>query len=70
MYCYKDKTFCTYYRKCNNGNKCKIALNNKIKALNIPIAIYTSKPECFKEIEIAEIIDEDNKNEGENDETS
>jgi len=53
MYCYKDMTFCTYYKDCKDA--CGRSLTDKVIAEAIkyeaPICQYMEKPECFKEKE-------------------
>lgn len=53
MLCYKGRTFCPFYEKCTDGSKCERALTpeieEKAKALEIPIAQFDIKPECFEE---------------------
>ena len=59
MMCYKDKTFCNYWKNCKDGKDCERALTNKImedaekwwgKEPNNPppINIFGDYPECFK----------------------
>lgn len=58
MLCYKDKTFCSYYLECKDGNKCSSALTPKVESdskrwseeNNLPelLAVFTDKPECFE----------------------
>ena len=56
MMVYKDKTFCTFYKECKNGNNCTTALTDKIiedakkwwKDNDAPISVYIYKPECFE----------------------
>lgn len=58
MMCYKDKTFCTFYEKCTNGKECNRALTPIVQQQaekwwgnkDVPINVYSTKPECFKEI--------------------
>lgn len=51
MYCYKDRTFCTYYKECEDGDKCGRALSDE--DINIayrekmPISTFAEKPDCF-----------------------
>ena len=62
MMCYKDRTFCTFFAKCSDADKCGRALTNKIRndaqRFNMPVSVYTNTPECFVEIESADIVDE------------
>ena len=53
MLCYKDMTFCSFYKECNKGKDCDRALTSKVKRAakawseNIGIAQFADKPECF-----------------------
>lgn len=55
MLCYRDMTFCTYYKECKDGKDCRRALTDEVqKAAEAwmkepPISIFGDKPECFKE---------------------
>ena len=55
MLCYKDMTFCTFYKKCDAGSNCSRALTQEVRkeanewSENIGIAQFAEKPECFKE---------------------
>ena len=57
MMCYRDKTFCDYYKECHEGKKCPDALTEKVIAeadkwwgkRGAPICQFAEKPECFKE---------------------
>jgi hypothetical protein len=59
MICYKDRTFCPFYKGCADGNNCSAALTDRIIENAIiwwgndgaPIAQFAEKPECFKEKE-------------------
>jgi murein endopeptidase len=65
MMCYRDMTFCTYYKECKAGNTCDRALTYWVKAearawwggVGVPIATYADKPECFQDKE--EVSDND-----------
>ena len=61
MICYKDITFCPYYLLCKTWQSkgCKVALTPDIEKdaekwaidcgfKDVPIAVYTTFPECFK----------------------
>lgn len=52
--CYRDRTFCKFYKNCMAGNVCLSALTNDVieqaSRIGLPISQYTNKPECFKEI--------------------
>ncbi len=53
MFCYRDMTFCTYWKECKDGSSCTRALTDKVQAeaeiwmKNPPICIYGEKPDCF-----------------------
>jgi len=57
MICYKDKTFCSFYKDCKDGAGCRDALTDKVIAdaerwagnTGLSIARYASEPECFTE---------------------
>ena len=59
MLCYKDMTFCSFYKDCKDGETCERALTDEVKADaknwgdswgcdDTPICEFTEKPECFK----------------------
>jgi hypothetical protein len=56
MICYRDKTWCAFYKECKKGNKCTIALTPEVIKLakewwrneNPPICTYVNKPDCFE----------------------
>ena len=56
MLCYRDMTFCTYYKECTIGENCHRALTEEVKqkaeawSKNIGIAQFADKPDCFKEV--------------------
>lgn len=51
MMCYRDMTFCPYWRECQKGEKCKRALTPDVEfeagRLPIRIAKYLDTPTCF-----------------------
>ena len=57
MICYKDRTFCPFYKDCAKQNECGIALTPKVlEAANkwwgkpdAPIAMFASKPDCWED---------------------
>lgn len=57
MRCYKDKTWCPYYKTCKHGKTCLRALTPKIIKEAItwwgsdeaPVSVYLNKPECYNE---------------------
>lgn len=58
MICYKDKTFCPYYKDCLDGTICAIALTEKViedakkwwGGEGAPIAQFSRKPDCWIDI--------------------
>jgi hypothetical protein len=52
MICFKDMTFCTYYKNCSKADKCHRPLTKKVKEdakkwmKNPPICQFTEKPDC------------------------
>lgn len=55
MMCYKDMTFCGYWKECRDGKKCLRALTEDVEKraekCNLLIAQFGEKPDCFKEID-------------------
>lgn len=59
MMCYRDRTFCSFNKECSAGDKCEIALTDKVKSdaekwwgkPDAPICEFVDKPECFKSLE-------------------
>ena len=57
MICYKDKTFCSFYKTCSKGDSCHRALTPKIEldaikwwgSESASIAIFVDKPDCYEE---------------------
>lgn len=53
MLCYKDMTFCKFYKTCKAGKKCGRALTPEIQKASedfgLPICMFTEKPDCYKE---------------------
>ena len=58
MMCYRDRTFCKFYKDCTKGDKCDSILTEKVKQDAVkwwggedpPIAVYLSEPLCFENI--------------------
>ena len=50
MICYKDKTFCEYYKNCD-AIDCDRALTEEVvqkaEAVGLPISMFIEKPVCF-----------------------
>lgn len=55
MICYKDRTFCPFYKTCKSGNDCERALTDQIIAeavrFDMLISRFSEKPECYIEID-------------------
>lgn len=54
MLCYRDMTFCSYYKECKVGENCFRALTDEIlraELFDLPICKFAEKPNCFKEKE-------------------
>lgn len=57
MMCYRDMTFCPYFKECKEGGLCSRALTDEVKENakkwwgkeGAPICRFIEKPECFKE---------------------
>ena len=51
MICYKDMTFCQFYKECKTP--CYRSLTGDVqkgaKRFKLPLSMFTNKPECFKE---------------------
>lgn len=52
--CYKDMTFCTFYKDCANATDCERKLTPKIadaaEEFGLPIAQFVEKPQCHETI--------------------
>lgn len=52
MICYKDMTFCTFYKDCANAKDCERKLTPEIdeaaKEFGLPLAKFVMKPPCFE----------------------
>ena len=55
MICYKDRTFCPFYKNCQNGATCFRSLTDKVKSDakawwggngEAPICVFTEAPPC------------------------
>lgn len=61
MICYRDMTFCNFYKKCSRAKNCHRPLTEEVlkQAKNWwgsfqttsepPISVYLEKPDCFKQ---------------------
>ncbi len=59
MLCYKDMTFCPYWKECKEGSTCHRALTDEVKQGaerwwpgEAPISVFTHPPKCFNVIEM------------------
>ncbi len=58
MMCYRDMTFCTFYKDCTSADTCHRPLTDEVKAQavefwgseDVPIACFTDRPDCFVEV--------------------
>lgn len=52
MICYRDMTFCPFFRDCNKANECHRPLTEEVKldaqAKGLPIAQFSAKPSCHE----------------------
>jgi len=62
MICYRDTTFCTFWKDCKDGNDCTRALTEEVKEqaarwwkdwnlpeIGPPICQFAAKPDCWTE---------------------
>ena len=55
MFCYRDMTFCSFYKECVDAKDCHRKLTPEVIEAaekwmkNAPIVQFTDKPECFIE---------------------
>ena len=51
MMCYRDRTYCNYYKDCKEGMFCARALTKDVsvsaKKVGLPICQFADPPECF-----------------------
>ena len=58
MMCFKDITFCSFYKLCTDGSKCHRALTHDVKVAAVkwwgnddaPISLFVDPPECMTKI--------------------
>ena len=54
MMCYRDTTFCKFYKDCTGakfcGRKLTAAVRQSAVSFGLPIMEYSNKPHCHKEI--------------------
>lgn len=58
MICYRDMTFCPFWKECKDGKGCDRALTPEVKKKAVewfgkygaPICRYVDKPRCFRGI--------------------
>lgn len=60
MFCYRDMTFCQYWKECKKGLECSRSLTDEVKKQakkwwgeegEPPICLFAEKPDCFEVIE-------------------
>ena len=53
MLCYRDMTFCQYWKICVDGDTCFRALKQQVvlnaRLAGLPICQFARKPDCYKE---------------------
>ena len=53
--CYRDKTFCSFWRDCDNAGSCGRAMTDDVvsgaERTGLPIARYMEKPSCHSDFE-------------------
>lgn len=57
MICYKDMTFCSFYKDCKEGLTCGRALTEEVRkeakkwfgSDDAPICQFVHKPDCWKQ---------------------
>ena len=53
MICYRDKTYCSYYKDCAHGDSCHRALTPEVvdaaERMELPICQFAERPKCFEE---------------------
>ncbi len=55
MMCYKDRTFCPFWRECEAGEICRDALTEKVYdaavswwgGIDAPISQFAGRPNCW-----------------------
>lgn len=52
MICYRDKTFCDYWRSCVDGEICDRAMTDEVYKsaceVKLPIARFAERPDCWE----------------------
>lgn len=55
MICYKDMTFCTFYKDCANATDCERKLTPEIAEaadeFGLPISQFTAPPKCHEKVD-------------------
>lgn len=59
MMCYRDMTFCDFWRECDVGDHCASALTDRVRAGarawwgkdDAPICKFAERPTCFRQKE-------------------
>jgi len=53
MICYRDMTFCPFWKDCIEGKECGRAITQEVidksRAIGLPISKFLEKPDCFNE---------------------
>ena len=53
MLCYRDRTYCPFWRECRDGETCPRALTCVVRIeadmVRLPICQWIERPECYKE---------------------
>lgn len=56
MLCYRDMTFCPYWKTCKDGMNCfrkaDKKLATKAKEFGLPLCLWATKPECYIKIKV------------------
>lgn len=51
--CYRDRTYCTYYLECQEGETCSRALTEEVRKkseeIGMPVCRWLEHPSCFVE---------------------
>lgn len=54
MLCYKDMTFCKFYKSCISGKDCFRAYTSHVvdaaERFEMPVSLYTVHPPCYNKI--------------------
>ena len=53
MFCFKDKTFCSFWGTCKDGKECHRALTPEVEEAaerwmkDAPICLFCEEPDCY-----------------------